>query len=315
MLKISTDTSQHFYGHGKLLLTGEYFVLDGAKALAIPTKFGQHVRVKELSANSNTLYWVSLNSKKEIWLNLVFDKTTLECVNSELKEAKTLSLILQTAKKLNPDFLNEEKDFAVETYLEFPNEWGLGSSSTLIYCIAEWADVNGLELLQKTVGGSGYDVACAGNDSPILYERKEILQPTITPVLFQPPFSEQLYFVYTGQKQLSTAGIKHYQETVQEKANYLTWINTITEAMLQCASIAKFEQLIEEHETLISEALQSKKVKDTMFPDYWGGVKSLGAWGGDFVLMTNSRSDEELKAYLHAHNLKVVFKFDELIYK
>jgi hypothetical protein len=44
-------------------------------------------------------------------------------------------------------------------------------------------------------------------------------------------------------------------------------------------------------------------------------VKSLGAWGGDFVLMTNSRSDKELKAYLHAHNLKVVFKFDELIYK
>jgi len=73
--------------------------------------------------------------------------------------------------------------------------------------------------------------------------------------------------------------------------------------------------LIEEHETLISEALQLKKVKDTMFPDYWGSVKSLGAWGGDFVLMTNSRSDEDLKAYLHAHNLKVVFKFDELIYK
>ena len=30
-----------FYSHGKLLLTAEYAVLEGVKALAIPTKRGQ----------------------------------------------------------------------------------------------------------------------------------------------------------------------------------------------------------------------------------------------------------------------------------
>ena len=39
----SAKKSQKFYGNGKLLLTGEYFVLDGALSLALPTKFGQNL--------------------------------------------------------------------------------------------------------------------------------------------------------------------------------------------------------------------------------------------------------------------------------
>ena len=34
-----------FYSNGKLLLTGEYVVLDGATALAIPTKYGQYLEI------------------------------------------------------------------------------------------------------------------------------------------------------------------------------------------------------------------------------------------------------------------------------
>ena len=36
---------QTFYSNGKLLLTGEYLVLNGAVALAIPTKFGQTLTI------------------------------------------------------------------------------------------------------------------------------------------------------------------------------------------------------------------------------------------------------------------------------
>ena len=315
MLKISTDTSQYFYGHGKLLLSGEYFVLDGAQALSIPTKFGQYLKVKELSENSNTLYWVALNHKKEIWLNLVFDKSTLACINSEEKEAQTLSLILKEARKLNPYFLKEGKDVAVETCLEFPNEWGLGSSSTLLYCISKWSAVNGFELLNNTVGGSGYDIANAGFDSAILYERKNILKPIIKPIHFQPTFADQLFFVYTGKKQLSTTGIKHYKEVVKDKEKYIKSINYITQSMIECTTLTMFEQLISEHEIIISEVLQLKKVKEILFSDYWGCAKSLGAWGGDFVLLTNTKSEEELKQYLHRKDMKVVFKFDEMISK
>ncbi len=32
-----------FSAHGKLLLSGEYFVLDGALGLALPANYGQHL--------------------------------------------------------------------------------------------------------------------------------------------------------------------------------------------------------------------------------------------------------------------------------
>ncbi|MEM0993828.1 MAG: GHMP kinase, partial [Bacteroidota bacterium] len=34
-----------YYAHGKLLLTGEYAVLDGAVALAVPSKLGQRLDI------------------------------------------------------------------------------------------------------------------------------------------------------------------------------------------------------------------------------------------------------------------------------
>jgi hypothetical protein len=34
-----------FYSNGKLLITGEYLILDGAKGLALPTKMGQNLSV------------------------------------------------------------------------------------------------------------------------------------------------------------------------------------------------------------------------------------------------------------------------------
>ena len=37
-----------FYSHGKLLLTGEYLVLDGALALAVPCKLGQSLTVRSI---------------------------------------------------------------------------------------------------------------------------------------------------------------------------------------------------------------------------------------------------------------------------
>lgn len=38
-----------FYSNGKLLLSGEYAVLDGALSLAVPTKYGQLLSVKKLA--------------------------------------------------------------------------------------------------------------------------------------------------------------------------------------------------------------------------------------------------------------------------
>jgi len=54
-----------FYSNGKLLLTGEYVVLDGAKALALPTKKGQSLLV-EIN-DSKKISWNSFDCHKNKW--------------------------------------------------------------------------------------------------------------------------------------------------------------------------------------------------------------------------------------------------------
>lgn len=57
-----------FYSHGKFLLTGEYLVLEGALALALPLKLGQTMTVEtfpetspnEIIASSETFQETSL---------------------------------------------------------------------------------------------------------------------------------------------------------------------------------------------------------------------------------------------------------------
>jgi len=302
-----------YKGHGKLLLTAEYFVLDGAQALAVPTKLGQSLRVKQLNASSNMLYWVALNSKRQVWLNLVFDTATFTCINAQIPEAERLSKMLTEARKLNPEFLADGVDRAIETHLEFPNQWGLGSSSTLIHDIATWANIDGYQLLKNTIGGSGYDVACAAHPTPILYQLQNGKPNTLT-VNWQPPFLSNIYFAYLGKKQLSSEAIKYYKEKLQDKSHTINQLNRLTELILQCTDLVVFEELITEHENVIAAQLKLMKVRDTLFFDYWGVAKSLGAWGGDFVMLTNTRSAEELKAYLKVKEIDTVFAWNELIF-
>ena len=58
---------QTFYSNGKLLITGEYLVLDGAKALALPTKFGQNLIVEK--GKNKEIVWKSFDKDNSIWFN------------------------------------------------------------------------------------------------------------------------------------------------------------------------------------------------------------------------------------------------------
>lgn len=302
-----------FYASGKLLLSSEYFILDGAEGLAIPTVYGQRMEVTNLPSVANTLYWKAFTSTKTLWLDLVFDTRTLQST-TDSKEAQMLSLILQKIREQQPDFLLSNSDVEVATYLEFPNAWGLGSSSTLLACIAQWLNIDWYRLLKATIGGSGYDVACGLAKTPVLYSI-EAERPLVKSVAFHPEFSEQIFFAYLGKKQLSSQGIQHYKDTAQDKVAIAKRLTAITTAMLNCIELSAFETLLEEHEYIISNALGIERVQQSLFPDYWGKVKSLGAWGGDFVLLTNNKAEKELRSYLQQKNIDVVFSFNELILK
>ena len=59
-------------------------------------------------------------------------------------------------------------------------------------------------------------------------------------------------------------------------------LNTLTDKIAQTKKLNEFEILIEKHEFLIGELINKKPIKSSLFSDFNGGVKSLGAWGGDF---------------------------------
>jgi len=300
---------EKFYSNGKLLISGEYLVLDKAIALALPTNYGQFLEVEEV--NTQYLDWNSFNVENNQWFSARFDCNTLAvlaCSNQQV--ATTLQEILQTAKNLNPSFLNYNKGLIVTTRLTFPNQWGLGTSSTLINNIATWANVNAFELLEKSFGGSGYDIACAANDTAITYQRNGI-KPIVSEVNFNPVFKEQLHFVYLNIKQDSKEGIKMYRSLNVDKTSFYDVVNNITAQMIKAKTLVEFEELINQHELLIGRLLNIKPIGERLFADFTGSVKSLGAWGGDFVMVTGD--ELAVKKYFTPKGFNTILSFDKMI--
>lgn len=306
----SDDT---YFGQGKLLLTGEYFVLDGTKAIALPTRVGQSMSVHYSPSFNPTLCWKSFDVEGRLWLEANFEFWHFDCIDENpTPEVLFLQKILRQARKQNSHFLRDEVDVVVETRLGFPLEWGLGSSSTLIYNIAQWAYVSPFELQFNTYGGSGYDIACAQSEGPIMYE-KDNEGPHWSPVLFEPSFHPNLFFVYLGKKKDSREAIDDYKGKGPFSQDVIKSLSYISKSMLECQDLKEFEELLKDHERIVAEQLGMKTVKEDLFSDFWGEVKSLGAWGGDFVLVTSSKSFDETRDYFLSKNLDVVIPYNELI--
>ena len=306
--------------NGKLLLTGEYFVTEGAVALALPTKLGQSLQVTMPSQTEPALlHWKSVGHDEAVWLDAQYELPglgLLEFEGGEEQEQLALSLqnILEEAQRLNPNFLTEERPVEVTSILEFPRDWGLGSSSTLVTMVAEWAQIDPFALLEQTFGGSGYDIAAAKAEGPLLFQKFNGRNRWDRSG-FNPSFKDQLYFVHLGKKQDSREALVYYTVTPpEERERPLPRITQITHDMAQYTdNLADFEALIEEHETLVQSIIQQPRAKEQYFEDYWGEVKSLGGWGGDFVLVTSDRSEDETKAYFEGKGFETILPYGELI--
>lgn len=302
-----------YRANGKLLLTAEYAVLDGAQALAIPTRFGQRFKVKEQSRGYD-LVWKALDDQGKTWYEGKFSLYDFSCIQStDDKISKTLRKLLKACCQQNSDFLSNWKGYQVVSNLEFPRAWGLGSSSTLVYFMAEWADINPYLLLFDSLGGSGYDVACASAEGPILYTLGED-SLAIDHLDHDLPAAPYLYFVYTGKKQETEEAVKQYRKQAR-KSGWLEQINTLTQAMATVKDYKELNQIVVDHERILGEQLAMTPVKEHEFSDYWGAIKSLGAWGGDFIMATSDRPVKETEAYFNARGLDVIFPYDGIIYK
>ncbi|MDB4213102.1 GYDIA family GHMP kinase, partial [Flavobacteriaceae bacterium] len=210
---------EKFYSNGKLLLTSEYVVLDGIECIALPTNFGQYLSVKK--TKSKEFNWISFDYKNHIWFEekyLISKNNTIQYLGKKNNISDTLLKIFNSIFKLNSSILKDNLGYDFISRLSFSKNWGLGSSSTLINNLADWAKVDPYELLKLTFGGSGYDIACAKHNNPIQFSNLNN-KISVKEVSFDPVFKENIFFIYLGKKQNSRNGIQKYRSKKNDITN------------------------------------------------------------------------------------------------
>lgn len=299
------------YAHGKLLLTAEYLILDGAQGIGLPTQPGQYLDIETIEGSGN-IEWEAIDSNGEIWLS---ERFQLQELNEGDKTPKgrlkgLLFYISRLSEKLRSDL-----DYHFTTRLEFNRSFGLGSSSTLLYNLGQWSNLDPFALSEASFGGSGYDIACAGASGPILYQRRKSGK-IIKPISFNPPFKDCIYFAYSGQKQNSRDGITAYRSLNKKgRKTAIEQVSKISQDLLKTEDLEEFEDILFTHERLIGDVLRQPTILESNFAEFSGLVKSLGAWGGDFLLFTHREGKASLEEYLARRKIGPVFGYDELIFK
>ena len=295
----------NFYASGKLLLFGEYLVLKGSGCLAIPLSYGQKMQVE--SSKNDFFEWKS-SYNDATWFSCVFSKT-LEIINtSDLPKAQMLIRLMEIIKETNPDLFGNGLNFHTE--MNFQPQWGFGSSSTFVSLLAQWSKNDPYLLLKKSFGGSGYDVACATAKTPLIFDMEN--RQTV-PVYLFPKVTSKILFVYSGKKKDSSEAVKQFNaQTVSD--DDIQKMRRIIIAATNATQVDVFEEAMGESEKLLSRILKLKPVKEIFFPDYPYAIKSLGAWGGDF-LMASFRREVEARKYFEEKGYSILFNYNELIKK
>src|SRR5690606_13233651 len=297
-----------FYSNGKLFILGEYYVLEGAKVFALPTKFGQSLDVFPIS--TTVLSWKSYDADGSVWYNdeIAVNDIISNKQSSDDKVRNTLIDILHQAHIMNPTVL-QTNGFLIETKLTFPRNWGLGTSSTLINNIAQWFQIDAFELLQRSFGGSGFDIACAQNNVPVTYQVKNN-QPIINQVAFNPTFKDQIYFVYLNKKRDSKEAIANFRKKQKNLTDEVSEVSKMTEELLKIQDLETFISFFKRYEQNLSAILETPTIQEQLFPDFDGLVKSLGGWGGDFVMVA---SKENPINYFKEKGFEIIIKYQDMI--
>ena len=117
-------------------------------------------------------------------------------------------------------------------------------------------------------------------------------------------------FVYLNKKQNSRHGIEQYQKFYKELTTQISDISTLTDAFITCKRLSDFEKIVIEHEKIVSKTIHLKRVQELLFSDYFGQTKSLGAWGGDFILSTGN---EATPKYFTQKGFSTVIPYKDLV--
>ncbi len=304
--------SSTYFSNGNLLIAGEYFVLEGAKAFAVPLKYGQEMQVDKLANENNTVHWIVHELSKPLF-SVDFDSEKLDIAGPFINERSLrLQQILRALKSLKPDLFSGERSYRIRCNIEFSLNWGWGSSSSLICNLASWAGTDPFKLNRLVSSGSGYDIAASGSQTPVFFRIVDKKQ-SIEPATFNPPFKENIVFVYTGRKQNTQDSIIRNIGSVKNYRKMIPVISWLSEKMSGEKNTGEFIGYIAEHEKILSGVLNMQRIKEMYFRDFDGELKSLGAWGGDFIMAVSPESSEYISKYFRMKGIQTMFRFDNII--
>ncbi len=291
--------------HGKFLITGEYLVLKGAEALAVPLSLGQSMLA--VPHEGNAIYWEGFAPGGK-WFETALHADTLEVLaGPDSGQSERLVRVIREIRKQNPEFWRQGGRW-VRTDLDFDPAFGMGSSSTFLSLLCDAAGVDPFPVLQATFGGSGYDLACAFAQGPLIYALAKN-GPSARTISLSPAITRHLLFVYSGAKMVSSGEVKKFN-TISVNETLIQRVTEITRAAAVSENLHEFAGLMGEHERILGEILSLPRLQ-TRFPDFEGTVKSMGAWGGDFFLAV-AEDAEKAAEYFRGKGFRPVFSFGEI---
>ncbi|MEY3573833.1 MAG: hypothetical protein RLZZ617_431 [Bacteroidota bacterium] len=328
---------------GKILLSGEYVVLDGATALGLASRMGQSMAVFR-GSEPGYLRWTALDHLHNPWLQanyrIVDGQWSVGEVSAEASEsAGLLQNWLQAAWTLMAglgegsasgyggaswnDILHQE-GMAVQTQLDFARSWGLGSSSTALALLAQWLGVDARRLYALTTNGSGYDLEVALQNASILYHLPEgrpitnshapaLLEPIVQPIPYRSPQGGGLWLVDPGGKQISAKEVVRYRNLdTNQRMACVEEISSLSIGLATCPDVTTMLDYFVRHDTILENLLGQPCLQRSAGNGFPGRLKSLGAWGGDLFLAV-SPSPEDALHWLENQANWSIYPFEQII--
>lgn len=292
---------QTYFAPGKILLAGEYTVLLGMEALAVPVKQGQWLEFFAFSTPSNQpriLYFKAIDSEGGCWIENKFDLDSQTWENPISDELESFNKVITMVPW---DFWEAQTSYRLETRLEFGRETGLGSSSTFIALMSECFRLDPQKLQEEIFKGSGYDVAVACLGKPLTFWRNE-QGAHFRSWDLQPRLTEDWRVVFLGEKvdsRKSASAIIDGLETMLSEPFYKQQFERVLHIIRDADNTQSIEAALEMYQLLLAQLLEMNTPykQFNLTPVKQGLCKWLGAWGGDMLLVNNTLFEKELNFF------------------
>lgn len=319
---------------GKLLLTSEYFILDGIPGIAVPLKVGQGLKI--LRTDSAGIKYEAFDSDGSCWLSFHCDHSfqinqeifkTLEDEQIEvIKKVKSIFSFLSEQSLVFNKLLEDNHGLLFRSELDFPRSYGFGTSSTFLCNLSKIFNVDVYELGAKFFGGSGYDLAVGLNGEPIIYSSPNnyrIFNEKEKSSLRE--FGKNIMFVYQNEKANTSKNIEAFKEIGFRNElgdNVDSLFKSLNQTLLNfnLGHWKEMQDLIENHEFIVGKRIQkmpiSKYLSNNLsleFKNMGFFAKSLGAWGGDFFMVGVKSSMDSIIEELRNLGYDTFFDWNSIV--